>query len=277
MRKHAAQVIRQVLAIGGSDSGGGAGIQADIKAIHANGAYALSVLTSITAQNTKEISASLDLPLRLIEAQISAIFDDFHVSAVKTGMLSSKGIVRKISLLLTRFNVGNLVVDPVMFSKSGYPLLQPDAVSLLKSHLIPLATLVTPNTPEAESLAEIKIKGIVEAEKAARKIHAFGSRAVLIKGGHLPDHRGCDLLFDGQKTIFFKGQFIDTSPPHGTGCSHAAAIAARLAQGDPLKEAVRHAKLYITGAIRHAHPIGHGHHPTNHLYSLPQRTVLSTD
>lgn len=277
MRKRTAQAIRQVLAIGGSDSGGGAGIQADIKAIHANGAYALSVLTSITAQNTKEITTSFDLPLRLIEAQMAAIFDDFHVSAVKTGMLSSKGIVRKVSLLLMRFNVRNLIVDPAMISKSGYPLLRPDAVSLMKSHLIPLATLVTPNILEAESLTGIKIRGIAEAEEAARKIYTLGPKAVLIKGGHLPDHRGCDLLFDGQKTIRFTGEFIDIPPPHGTGCTHAAAIAARLAQGDPLKNAIRHAKKYITEAIRHAYPIGHGHHPTNHLYSLPDRTVSSAD
>ena len=260
--------IRQVLTIAGSDSGGGAGIQADIKAIQANGAYAMSVITSVTAQNTKEIGASFDLPLRVIEEQIKAVFDDFDISAVKTGMLSSKGIVRRVALLLKDLNVRNLVVDPVMISKSDYPLLKPEALAILKSDLIPLAELVTPNVHEAEMLADMRIRKISEAEAAARKIHRLGCRAVLVKGGHLPEAPGLDLLFDGKEIVSFKGEFIDTRHTHGVGCSYSAAIATRLAQGKGLVDAVREAKAYITETIRHSLPIGHGQGPTNPFYFI---------
>lgn len=258
----------QVLTIAGSDSGGGAGIQADIKAIQANGAYALSVLTSITAQNTKEVTTAFDLPLRVIEAQLAAVFDDFDLAAVKTGMLSSKGIVKRLSLLLKQRPVKNLVVDPVMVSKSGYNLLKPDAVALIQSDLIPLADLVTPNIHEAELLSGMKIRSLCDAEEAARKIFAFGCRAVLVKGGHLLEQRGSDLLFDGETVTVLKGEFIDTPNTHGTGCTYSAAIAAHLAMGKPLLRAVESAKRYVTGAIRHALPIGHGHGPTDHFYFL---------
>ena len=258
----------QVLTIAGSDSGGGAGIQADIKAIQANGAFAMSVLTSVTAQNTKAVTTAFDLPLRVIEAQFNAVFDDFDVAAVKTGMLSSKGIVKRVSLLLKQRPVRNLVVDPVMVSKSGYSLLKPDAVALVKSELIPLAVLVTPNIHEAELLAEMKIRTLCEAEEAARKIFTFGCRAVLIKGGHLPEQRGCDLLFDGEKTTVLRGEWIDTPHTHGTGCTYSAAIATHLARGKPIDQAVQSAKNYVTEAIRHALPIGHGHGPTDHFYFL---------
>jgi hydroxymethylpyrimidine/phosphomethylpyrimidine kinase len=260
--------LPQVLTIAGSDSGGGAGIQADIKAIQANGAFAMSVLTSVTAQNTREVTTAFDLPLRVIEAQFKAIFDDFEVSAVKTGMLSSKGIVKRVSLLLRQRPVQKLVVDPVMVSKSGYNLLRPEAVALVKSDLIPLATLVTPNIHEAELLSEMKIKNLCEAEAAARKIFTFGCRAVLIKGGHLLEERGCDLLFDGETATVLKGEFIETPHTHGTGCTYSAAIATQLAHGRPLGEAVLSAKNYVTEAIRHALAIGRGHGPTDHFYFL---------
>jgi len=263
----------QVLTIAGSDSGGGAGVQADIKSIQANGAFALSVLTSITAQNTKEVTTAFDLPLRVIEAQLAAVFDDFDLSAVKTGMLSSKGIVKRVSLLLKQRPVKNLVVDPVMVSKSGYPLLKPDAVALVKSELIPLAALVTPNIHEAELLAGMEIRNLCEAEEAARKIFAFGCRAVLVKGGHLLQQRGCDLLFDGETATVLKGEFIETQNTHGTGCTYSAAIAAHLAHGKPLGRAVESAKNYVTEAIRHALPIGHGHGPTDHFYFLSPPAV----
>jgi hydroxymethylpyrimidine/phosphomethylpyrimidine kinase len=260
--------LPQVLTIAGSDSGGGAGIQADIKAIQANGAFAMSVLTSITAQNTKEVTTAFDLPLRVIEAQFNAVFDDFDLSAVKTGMLSSKGIVKRISFLLKQRPVPNLIVDPVMVSKSGFNLLKPDAIALVKSDLIPLAALVTPNIHEAELLAEMKIRNLYEAEEAARKIFTFGCRAVLVKGGHLLEERGCDLLFDGETATVLKGEFIETPHTHGTGCTYSAAIATHLAHGKPLAQAVQSAKAYVTEAIRHALPIGHGHGPTDHFYFL---------
>ncbi len=262
------RILPQVLTIAGSDSGGGAGVQADIKAIQANGAFALSVLTSITAQNTREVTTAFDLPLRVIEAQFNAVFDDFQIAAVKTGMLSSKGIVKRVSLLLKQRPVQNLVVDPVMVSKSGYNLLKPDAVALVKSDLIPLAALVTPNIHEAELLSEMKIRNLCEAEEAARKIFEFGCRTVLVKGGHLLEQRGADLLFDGERATVLKGEFIDTPHTHGTGCTYSAAIAAQLALGKPLNQAVASAKNYVTEAIRHALAIGHGHGPTDHFYFL---------
>jgi hydroxymethylpyrimidine/phosphomethylpyrimidine kinase len=263
--------IAQVLTIAGSDSGGGAGIQADIKAIQANGAFALSVLTSITAQNTKTVVAAFDLPLRVIEAQIRAVFDDFSISAVKTGMLSSKGIVQRVAQLLKELRVQNLVVDPVMVSKNGYPLLKPEAIAMMKTELFPLAALVTPNVHEAEILTGMKIRTVAEAEEAARKIHPLGCRAVLIKGGHLLEERGCDLLFDGSGTILFRADFIESQNTHGTGCTYSAAIAAQMASGKRLKQAVQEAKAYVTEAIRHGLSIGHGHGPTDHFYFLPSR------
>ncbi|MBI3804604.1 MAG: bifunctional hydroxymethylpyrimidine kinase/phosphomethylpyrimidine kinase [Nitrospirae bacterium] len=265
--------MAQILTIAGSDSGGGAGIQADIKAIQANGAFAMSVLTSITAQNTRTVTTAFDLPLRVVEAQIRAIFDDFTVAAVKTGMLSSKAIVKRVALLLKEVGAPNLVVDPVMVSKSGYPLLKPDAITLMRTDLFPLAALVTPNIHEAELLTGMKIRTLSDAEAAARKIHPLGCRAVLIKGGHLLEERGCDLLFDGKETTLYRTEFIDSQHTHGTGCTYSAAIAARLGQGKPLKEAIREAKGYVTEAIRHGLAIGHGQGPTDHFYFLPSRTV----
>lgn len=263
--------IAQVLTIAGSDSGGGAGIQADIKAIQANGAFALSVLTSITAQNTRAVVTAFDLPLRVIEAQVRAVFDDFTIAAVKTGMLSSKGIVKRVAQLLKELDVQNLVVDPVMVSKSGYPLLKPEAIAIMKAELFPLAALVTPNVHEAELLTGIKIRTAADAEEAARKIHPLGCGAVLVKGGHLLEERGCDLLFDGSEVAFFRADFIESQNTHGTGCTYSAAIAAQIAAGKPLKQAVQEAKAYVTEAIRHGLSIGHGHGPTDHFYFLPSR------
>ncbi len=263
--------IMQVLTIAGSDSGGGAGVQADIKAIQANGAFALSVLTSITAQNTKTVVTAFDLPLRVIEAQIRAVFDDFTISAVKTGMLSSKGIVKRVAQLLKELRVQSLVVDPVMVSKSGYPLLKPEAIAMMKSELFPLAALVTPNIHEAELLTGIKIRTLAAAEEAARKIHPLGCRAVLVKGGHLLEERGCDLLFDGSEVTLFRTDFIESQNTHGTGCTFSAAIAAQIARGSALKGAIQEAKTYVTEAIRHGLSIGHGHGPTDHFYFLPSR------
>ncbi len=260
--------LPQVLTIAGFDPGGGAGVQADIKTIHANGAYGLAVLTSVTAQNTVEVINSFDLPLESIEAQMRAIFDDFDVAAVKTGMLSSREIVKRISLLLRHLEVRNLVIDPVMISKSGYPLLKPDAVQSIKSDLIPQAALVTPNIHEAEALTGMKVRTITEAEEAAQQMMKLGCQAVLIKGGHLLEAPGSDVLYDGKNTTLLSGVFIKTSSTHGTGCTYASAIATHLALGLPLIEAVRSAKNYVTGAIRHGLSIGHGHGPTDHFYFL---------
>ena len=261
--------MKQILTIAGSDSGGGAGIQADIKSIAANGAYAMTAITSITAQNTTGVTAVYDLPLSIIEAQLQAIFDDFDVAAVKTGMLSSADIVQLVGRTLATRQVPFLVVDPVMVAKSGQALLKPEAVGRLISVLLPLAYVVTPNIPEAERLAGMTITTVAEARQAAKIIHKLGCRHVLIKGGHLLAERGTDLLYDGKFFNVYKGAFIDTPHTHGTGCTYASAIAAQLARGKALPDAVQTAKTYITEAIRHGLAMGHGKGPTNHFYFLP--------
>ena len=262
------QPIKQVLTIAGSDSGGGAGIQADIKSMSANGVFAMSVVTAVTAQNTEEVTDVFELPTSIVAAQIDAVFDDFDVAAVKTGMLSSSAIVETVARMLKPQNVTNLVVDPVMISKSGHLLLKPDAINAIKGQLFPLALLVTPNIHEAQQLSGIEIKTLADARRAAKIIHGFGCKHVLIKGGHLPTDRATDLLYDGRFFNVFKGEFIDTPHTHGTGCTFASAIAAHLAQGKSVNDAVQAAKTYLTEAIRHSLAIGHGTGPTNHFYFL---------
>jgi hydroxymethylpyrimidine/phosphomethylpyrimidine kinase len=260
--------MKQVLTIAGSDSGGGAGIQADIKSMSANGVFAMSAITAITAQNTEEVTDVFELPVAIIAAQIDAVFDDFDVSAVKTGMLSSAEIVRVVAKLLKPQAVTNLVVDPVMISKSGHRLLKPDAVEALMRELIPLALVVTPNIHEAQQLSGIEIKSLADARKAAKIIHRLGCQHVLIKGGHLLQDRATDILYDGRFFEVFKSEFIDSPHTHGTGCTYASAIAAHLALGKPLAQAVTVAKAYVTEAIRHGLAIGHGKGPTHHFYFL---------
>ena len=260
--------MKQVLTIAGSDSGGGAGIQADIKAMSANGVFAMSAITAITAQNTEEVTDIFELPVSIIAAQIDAVFDDFDVAAVKTGMLSSAEIVKVVAKLLKPQSVTNLVVDPVMISKSGHRLLKPDAVEALMHELIPLALVVTPNIHEAQQLSGIEIKTLADARKAAKIIHRLGCRHVLIKGGHLLQDRATDLLYDGRFFELFKSEFIESPHTHGTGCTYASAIAAHLALGKPLNQAITVAKAYLTEAIRHGLSIGHGKGPTHHFYFL---------
>lgn len=260
--------LKQVLTIAGSDSGGGAGIQADIKAMSANGVFAMSAITAITAQNTEEVAEVFELPLSIIAAQIDAIFDDFDVAAVKTGMLSSSPIVEMVAKRLKSQHVANLVVDPVMISKSGHPLLQPDAIEAVKTHLIPLALIVTPNVHEAQQLSGIQIASLADARRAAKAIHSLGCKHVVIKGGHLPSERATDLLYDGRFFNVLKGEFIETKHTHGTGCTFASALAAHLARERPVLDAVQAAKTYVTEAIRHSLAIGHGQGPTDHFYFL---------
>ena len=260
--------LKQVLTIAGSDSGGGSGIQADLKTMAANGVFGLSVITSVTAQNTREIVSSFDLPLEIIRAQIEAVFDDFDVAAVKTGMLASKEIVETVAEALRKHGAKNLVVDPVMVSKSGYDLLRSDAVTVIREALLPLATVVTPNIHEAECLTGISVETLEQAKEAAWRLHKMGCRAVLVKGGHLSDQRATDVLFDGDKMHLIAGTYIDTQNTHGTGCTYASAIAAHLGLGKPLIDAVREAKSYLTEVIRHGLSIGHGHGPMNHFYFL---------
>jgi hydroxymethylpyrimidine/phosphomethylpyrimidine kinase len=271
IRTEMSATLKQVLTIAGSDSGGGAGIQADIKAMSANGVFAMSVITAITAQNTEEVTEVFELPPTVIAAQIDAVFDDFDVAAVKTGMLSSASIVETVAKMLTPQQIGNLVVDPVMISKSGHSLLKPDAMEAVKKQLLPLSLLVTPNVHEAQQLSGIEITSLADARRAAKVIHGFGCKHVLIKGGHLLAERATDLLYDGRFFNVFKGEFIETPHTHGTGCTYASAIAAHLARGKTITDAIQAAKSYVTEAIRHSLAIGHGSGPTNHFYFLTDK------
>jgi hydroxymethylpyrimidine/phosphomethylpyrimidine kinase len=260
--------MKQVLTIAGSDSCGGAGIQADIKSMSANGVYAMSVITAVTAQNTEEVTDVFELPPSIIAAQIDAIFDDFDVSAVKTGMLSSSAIIQAVVGMLKPQHQASLIVDPVMIAKSGRQLLKPDAVDVLKKELLPLALVVTPNIHEAQQLSGIEIASLADARRAAKVIYQFGCRHVLIKGGHLLAERATDLLYDGRFFNVFRGEFIETPHTHGTGCTFASAIAAQIARGKSVVDAVQAAKTYLTEAIRHSLAIGHGKGPTDHFYFL---------
>lgn len=261
-------MITQALTIAGSDSGGGAGIQADLKTFHAHGVFGASVVTAITAQNTVAVKRAFDLPLDLIEAQLDAVFDDLDIKAAKTGMLSSSGIVETVAAALRKREFSTLVVDPVMISKSGYRLLKDEAIESLRTRLLPLALVVTPNVYEAELLSGVRIDSSEKMREAARRIHDSGPRSVLVKGGHADFDRATDVLFDGREFHTFASAFVQTKNTHGTGCTYSAAIAARLALGEPLLTAVEHAKIYITKAIAHSLPIGRGHGPTDHFYFL---------
>jgi len=261
-------MIPLVLTVAGSDSGGGAGIQADIKAIQANGGYGLSVLTSITAQNTQVVAASFDLPLEIIDAQMAAVFDDFRIDAVKTGMLSSPSIVESVAHELRERAVERLVVDPVMISKSGFRLLHEDAVAALRKDLLPFALLVTPNRFEAELLSGIEVKGEADAREAGLRILETGCRAVLVKGGHIDALQCIDYLVTPRGFRSYPADRIETRNTHGTGCTYSAALATWLARGLPIEDAVARAKEYVTQAIRHGLPIGHGHGPTDHFWFL---------
>jgi hydroxymethylpyrimidine/phosphomethylpyrimidine kinase len=258
-----------VLTIAGSDSGGGAGIQADIKSIQANGAFAASAITAVTAQNTQTVTAAYELPLSLIEAQIDAVCSDMHVKAAKTGMLSSADIIKAVVQKILQWKLATLVVDPVMVSTTGYVLLEPEAIEHLKSLLLPLATVITPNLHEANLLTGLDIRDLQTAREAARRIYDMGPQAVLVKGGHMEDSDlAIDVLYDGDTFDTFAVPFIDTPHTHGTGCTYSAAIAAHLARGRSLHDAVRLSKTYVTEAIRHGLDIGKGSGPTNHFYFL---------
>ncbi|MFQ5572013.1 MAG: bifunctional hydroxymethylpyrimidine kinase/phosphomethylpyrimidine kinase [Rhodothermales bacterium] len=270
--------MRVALTIAGSDSGGGAGIQADLKAMQANGVFAASVLTAITAQNTRAVTASYDLPVDLIEAQIDAVFGDIHVDATKTGMLSSAEIIETVARKVQEHRITPLVVDPVMISKSGFPLLKEDAVETLREQLVPLATVLTPNTHEAAHLTGLTIRTQEDAREAARRLYDLGPQAVLVKGGHLEGgDEAVDVLFDGTQCHSVRAERIATPHTHGTGCTYASAIAANLAKGYALVEAVERAKRYVTEAIRHGLPIGAGHGPTHHFFFLKGTGLFPAD
>ncbi len=264
--------IPNVLTIAGSDSGGGAGIQADLKTFSALGAFGCSVITALTAQNTRAVTAIHDVPPEFVTAQLDAVFDDIEIAAVKIGMLSRPEVIVAVAEALQRHRADNIVLDPVMVAKSGDRLLREEAVGALRERLLPLATLITPNLPEAGVLLGIEPArdqaGMTRMAKALREI---GPRAVLVKGGHLEGPQSIDVLDDGSgEAEVLVAPRIATSHSHGTGCTLSSAIAAYLAHGRPLRESVRAAKAYLTDALRAADQlrVGHGHGPVHHFHAL---------
>jgi len=259
-----------VLTIAGSDCSGGAGIQADMKTIMAHGAYGMSVVTALTAQNTTGVFGIWETAPECIGAQLDAVFSDIPPQAVKVGMLCSEAGVLAVSGKLKEHQAGNLVVDPVMVSTSGDRLMEMRALELAKKELYPLASVLTPNIPEAEALSDLRIKDRASMQEAAKCIfHRYGC-AALCKGGHLP-HASDDLLYDGEQFYWFEGKQIHTPNTHGTGCTLSSAIACNLAAGVKLPDAVCRAKEYITGALLDGLDLGHGNGPLNHGYILQAR------
>jgi hydroxymethylpyrimidine/phosphomethylpyrimidine kinase len=255
--------MKKALTIAGSDSGGGAGIQADLKTFQAHGVYGASAITAVTAQNTFGVHAVTLLEPALVGAQIAAVLSDIGADAVKTGMLGSSAIIAAVAEQLRRFAVPRLVVDPVMVAKGGAALLRPDALDSLCAQLIPQALLLTPNLPEAAVLLGRAITTEDEMRQAVVDLHALGPQYVLLKGGHL-DGDPLDLLFDGRTISKLRADRIPTSHTHGTGCTYAAAITALLARDWSVEAAVRSAHTYLQGAIRHATPVGRGAGPVDH-------------
>jgi hydroxymethylpyrimidine/phosphomethylpyrimidine kinase len=256
----------RALTIAGSDSGGGAGIQADLKTFAALEVYGASAITAITAQNTVGVRAIHEVPQEVVAAQIDAVLEDIGADAAKTGMLSSAGIIETVADRLRAHGLTALVVDPVMVAKSGDRLLREDAIDALRRHLLPLAAVVTPNAPEASVLSGLHVEDSNSAREAARRIYDLGPRLVIVKGGHLEGAVSADVVFDGQRFDVVEGRRVATRHTHGTGCTFSAAIAAYLARGLEPFAAVREARAYLQGAIEHAEPLGAGHGPVNHLW-----------
>ena len=254
------------LTIAGSDSGGGAGIQADLKTFSALGVYGASAITAVTAQDTQRVYGFVELEPEFVAQQIDAVIGDIGVDAVKTGMLASAPIIEAVAGRLRHWDIANLVVDPVMIAKGGDKLLRDDAVQALIEKLLPLALVVTPNLPEAEVLTGRSIKTWDDAHDAARRIHEFGVANVIIKGGHREGETVTDILFDGQDFRELTTGRVPTTSTHGTGCTFASAIAATLAKGDNVNTAFAAAKAYVTKALQEAYPLGSGHGPVHHFY-----------
>ncbi|MCL1790309.1 MAG: bifunctional hydroxymethylpyrimidine kinase/phosphomethylpyrimidine kinase [Peptococcaceae bacterium] len=265
--------MRKVLTIAGSDCSGGAGIQADLKTFSAHGVFGMSAIVSVVAENTSRVIDIQDITPDMIEKQIDAVFEDIGVDAVKIGMLSQAGAMETVARKLRQYAPRNIVIDPVMYAKNGCPLMDPDSIETLIQQVIPLGDLITPNIPEAEKIAGMAITNETDMEKAAEAILKMGCKNVLIKGGHAvggdaESKEALDILYDGWVFNRFSVERIDTKNTHGTGCTFSSAIAANLALGFTLQEAVGRAKAYVTTAIRYALPIGQGHGPTHHFYGL---------
>lgn len=259
--------MKTALTIAGSDSSGGAGIQADIKTMTAHGVYAMSAITALTAQNTIGVTGILDVSTDFLAKQLDIIFTDIYPDAIKTGMVSSSELIEVISEKILEYNAKNIVVDPVMVATSGVKLISDDAIETLKQKLLPISDLITPNIPEAEVLSEIEIKNEEDMKKASKIIFEKYGCSVLCKGGHKINDAN-DLLYDGKEFTWFRGRRIDNPNTHGTGCTLSSAIASNLAKGFTLKESVAMAKTYISGALEYMLDLGKGHGPLNHAYKI---------
>jgi hydroxymethylpyrimidine/phosphomethylpyrimidine kinase len=255
-----------VLTIAGSDSSAGAGIQADLKTFAALGVYGTSAITAVTAQNTLGVTAVHEMPPDIVAAQIDAVVADIPPDAVKTGMLAAAPIIEVVAAGVREHGLRNLVLDPVMVAKSGHRLLRDDAVAALRDLLLPLCAVVTPNLPEAEVLSGHTIASDDDVRAAAAEILRLGASAVVVKGGHREGVEAVDVLYDGSAFREYSAPRIDTTSTHGTGCTFASAIAAYLARGELLPDAVGRAKEYLTESLRRAHPIGRGHGPVHHFH-----------
>lgn len=258
--------MRTALTIAGSDSGGGAGIQADLKTFAAHGVYGTSAITAVTAQNTLGVTAWQALPADLVTAQIEAIAGDMGANAVKVGMLANAAIVEAVAAAIDSLDLPLVVVDPVMIAKGGDRLLEEEAVAAILAELLPRAHIVTPNIPEAEVLAGMSIASLDDMREAGRRILLRGPRVVLVKGGHLDGPESIDVICTAAETVEVRGPRIESRNTHGTGCTLSSAIAANLAKGLADRPAIEEARVYLEGAIRHAPGIGRGHGPLNHFW-----------
>jgi hydroxymethylpyrimidine/phosphomethylpyrimidine kinase len=267
--------MRTALTIAGSDSGGGAGIQADLKTFAALGVYGTSAITALTAQNTVAVTGVHAAPAAFVAAQIDAVVADLGCDAVKTGMLGTAAIVEVVAAAIQRHRLPHVVVDPVMVAKSGDHLLAAEAVDAVRRVLVPLADVVTPNVPEAEVLTGRTIRTVDDAVGAAHALRALGARAVVVKGGHLERADIVDVLLAGDRVIELAGERVAGVHTHGTGCTFASAIAARLALGDAIEPAVRAAQTFVREAMRTGIPLGAGHRPLDHLWKARAAGILN--
>lgn len=269
--------MKTALTIAGSDCSGGAGIQADLKTFAAHGVYGMSAITAVVAENTCRVLRIQDVTPQVIQDQITAVFEDLPVNAVKVGMLSNQQSMTAVADSLLHYRPKRVVIDPVMVAKGGCSLMAQTALDTLIQKMIPLATVLTPNIPEAEEITGMSLGSKESLQEACRKIHHMGAQYVLLKGGHLAEDQDAeDLLFDGSSFYSYVTKRIPTKNTHGTGCTFSSAIAANLALGKSVPEAVDAAKQYVTMAIAHALPLGKGHGPTHHLYNIYQHG-LSTE
>jgi hydroxymethylpyrimidine/phosphomethylpyrimidine kinase len=260
--------MRTTLTIAGSDSGGGAGIQADLKTFAAHGVYGTSAITAVTAQNTLGVTAWLAMPADLVTAQIEAVAGDFDLGAVKIGMLANGAIVEAVAAAIVELDLPAVIVDPVMIAKGGDRLLDEDAVEAIKRELLPHTWVLTPNVPEAEVLSGVPIASVEDMGVAARRILTHGPRVVLVKGGHLDGPDSVDVAVSAHESFELRRPRIETTSTHGTGCTLSSAIAANLALGLELRPALERARDYLDGAIRHAPGLGRGHGPLGHFWRV---------